>query len=139
MACAPARRNLPTRAYAPSSLMIVRKRSAAGDGTARPLGRCSNPTPARSVKARTIASLSPKSAAPLVISRTRSSVVSSVVPVEDVDQDDALIAEVFGGGGRDVLIARPFRLVMHRKVCPFGATPPAVHAARGHFSMGCVG
>lgn len=41
---------------------------------------------------------------------------------QDVDQDDALIADVFGGGGgRDVLIARPFRVVLHRKVRPLSA------------------
>jgi hypothetical protein len=32
-----------------------------------------------------------------------------------VDQDDALIADVLGGGGRDLLVPRLTRLVLHGK------------------------
>ena len=34
---------------------------------------------------------------------------------ENLGQDDALVTSVLGGGGRGVLVARPFRVVLHRK------------------------
>jgi hypothetical protein len=54
---------------------------------------------------------------------------------QDLGEDRALHDLVLLGGRE---IAPPDMVVSHRKVRPFGATPPAVCAARGHFLSSAV-
>jgi hypothetical protein len=57
------------------------------------------------------------------------------MPRKDVDQDDALVADVLSLGGRDILIACPFRAGLAWESTPFLCHAPGCSTSAGALSL----